>query len=52
METCTKCGNQIHRDGTAWVDNSGGDVCGVDGENSPHTPDADAQAFWFPPKEG
>jgi hypothetical protein len=41
--TCQKCGAQIHNepspDGTdCWVDNSGGDVCGVDGDNAPHEP--------------
>lgn len=25
-DTCTDCGAQIHSEGSAWVDNSGGDV--------------------------
>lgn len=39
MEVCLHCGCQIHREGDAWIDNSGGDICGADGENSPHVPD-------------
>lgn len=36
---CTDCGSQIHTDeDLQWRDNSGGDVCGVDGDNSPHKP--------------
>jgi len=34
--TCANCGCQIHFDGIVWVDNSGGDVCGMFGENDPH----------------
>ena len=37
-DTCTKCGNQIHDEDGVWVDNSGGDVCGAEGDNDPHTP--------------
>jgi hypothetical protein len=46
MENCKHCGNQIHDEpagdgSTVWVDNSGGDICAVDGEDSPHVPFAD-----------
>ena len=34
--TCKYCGCQIHKDGDSWVDNSGGDVCGIDGDNKLH----------------
>jgi hypothetical protein len=33
---CKHCGCQIHKDGSVWVDNSGGDVCGINGDNAPH----------------
>lgn len=35
---CSNCECQIFFDdqNNCWVDNSGGDVCGVDGTNSPH----------------
>jgi len=34
--TCANCGCQIHTEGNVWVDNSGGDVCGMFGDNDPH----------------
>lgn len=34
--TCVACGCQIHQEKGFWVDNSGGDVCGVNGDNAPH----------------
>jgi len=40
METCKHCGNQIYIERYSgedfWIDNSGGDVCGVNGDNHPH----------------
>lgn len=43
IDTCIRCGAQIHAEGTwpydsdvTWVDNSGGDVCGALGGNEPH----------------
>ena len=38
---CKHCGCQIHLENKCWIDNSGGDVCGVDGDNSPHEDDLD-----------
>lgn len=39
-DTCQVCGCQIWYDKeyNCWVDNSGGDVCGHYGDNSPHEP--------------
>jgi hypothetical protein len=37
-DTCQTCGCQIWWDGLSWINNSGGDVCGVNGDNSPHVP--------------
>lgn len=34
---CIKCGSQLHDDNGVWVDNTGGDVCGANGENDAHT---------------
>lgn len=34
---CSICGDQVHSDGGTLVDNSNGDVCGLNGGNSPHT---------------
>lgn len=34
---CINCGCQIFQDDNGiWIDNSGGDVCGIDGDNAPH----------------
>ncbi len=33
---CETCGCQVFWEVSVWVDNSGGDVCGVDGTNSLH----------------
>jgi hypothetical protein len=43
---CKNCGCQIHAVKTAdnnyyWIDNSGGDVCGIDGDNAPHVDSID-----------
>lgn len=46
MEICGACGSQIHGEDNAWVDNSGGDVCGVAGGNEPHAPMIDWVAEW------
>lgn len=36
---CSACGQLICADETGtWVDNTGGDVCGVNGGNEPHAP--------------
>lgn len=42
---CRHCGQEVHNepapDGAAcWVDETGGDVCGWDGGNEPHEPEA------------
>lgn len=37
-DTCKLCGCQIFTEGEVWIDNTGGDVCGVDGTNNPHVP--------------
>lgn len=42
MDNCRVCGYQIHFLEGVWQDNSGGDVCGVDGTNSPHLAYSDA----------
>lgn len=37
MAECAACGSQVHRDEhDVLIDNSGGDVCGVEGGNEPH----------------
>lgn len=41
--TCKHCGCQIHKEGEVWVDNSGGDVCGVHGDNAPHEDELDEE---------
>lgn len=43
VSVCKNCGQDIHQEVhngvTVWVDeHTGGDVCGVDGDNTPHAP--------------
>jgi hypothetical protein len=35
-DNCLECGNQIWIENETWIDNSGGDVCGINGDNEPH----------------
>ncbi len=39
---CKRCGCQIFRDKNGvWIDNSGGDICGIEGGNEPHSDELD-----------
>ncbi|CAB4129705.1 hypothetical protein UFOVP115_93 [uncultured Caudovirales phage] len=40
-DNCLECGCQIWLEGGVWVDNSGGDVCGANGDNEPHQASGD-----------
>jgi hypothetical protein len=42
-EVCRNCNQPIGDDGRAWIDATGGDVCGVDGDNAPHEPALSAE---------
>jgi hypothetical protein len=37
-DICKACGQIIKFDGQVWIDKTLGDVCGMDGDNSPHMP--------------
>ena len=40
-DTCLDCHSQIWLESETWIDNSGGDVCGINGDNELHNPSGD-----------